>query len=116
MKRFCVALANVSFVLLLVCFGFNSSVYALDLHQAKAAGLVGELRSGYLGAVKAEAGSEIRTLIDDINAKRRAKYKEIAGKNGTDLAAVEALAAKKAIEKTAAGQFFQSSSGSWQKK
>ncbi len=89
---------------------------ALSLDSAKSQGLVGEMTSGYLGAVASSAPAEVAALVSDINAKRRAKYAEIAAKNGTSLSAVEALAGKKAIEETAAGNYIQASSGAWQRK
>lgn len=77
---------------------------AIDLQTAKDQGLVGETPSGYLGAV-VESQPEITELITDINAKRKAKYAEIAAKNGISLDKIEKLAGKKAIEKTPSGQY-----------
>ncbi|MBX7138626.1 MAG: YdbL family protein [Oligoflexia bacterium] len=93
----------------------SSSAFAISLDDAKKQGLVGELRSGYLGAVSA-ASPEVSTLLSSINAQRKARYEEIAKKNGTSLSAVETLAAKKAIEETAPGNYVQSAAGSWSKK
>ena len=90
--------------------------WAISLDVAKSQGLVGEMTSGYLGAVSSSAPADVAALVSDINAKRRAKYAEIAAKNGTSLSAVEALAGKKAIEETAPGNFVQASSGAWQRK
>lgn len=89
-------------------------VYALSLQEAKEWGLVGETAEGYLGAV-GEPSSDVRELIRDINAKRRAKYQAIAIRTGAELEAVEALAGKKAIEKTSPGQYVRVR-GKWQKK
>lgn len=89
-------------------------VYALSLDEAKSKGLVGEEPTGYLGAVT--KSSEVESLVNDINSKRRAKYQEIAKSNGTELSAVEALAGKKAIENSAAGSFVKLPSGAWAKK
>lgn len=87
---------------------------ALELSQAKAQGLVGETPSGYLAAVK--SGSEADTLVDTVNAARRAEYDRIAAKNKQDRAAVETLAAKKAYEMTPAGYYVQGADGNWKKK
>ena len=89
-------------------------VYALDLQTAKQQGLVGETPSGYLEAVKSPS-AETRALIDDINAKRKQKYKDIAARNKTSLQAVEQLAGKKAIEKSAPGSYVKVG-GSWKQK
>lgn len=90
-------------------------VHAADLQQAKAEGLVGEQQNGYLGIVSAQASTEVRTLIKDINSKRKAKYESIAAQNSTSLETVELLAGKKAIEKTSTGNYVQSATG-WKKK
>lgn len=85
-----------------LCLLASLSVFAIDLDTAKADGLVGERADGYLGAVRGSASAEVRSLIDDINAKRKAQYQRIAAKNSIPLAEVEALAGKKTIEKTPA--------------
>lgn len=87
---------------------------AIDLQSAKDQGLVGETPSGYLEAVGAPI-PEIVKLVRTINEKRRARYLEIATKNGTELAVVEKLAGKKAIEKTRPGNYIKVN-GKWRKK
>jgi uncharacterized protein YdbL (DUF1318 family) len=87
---------------------------ALELDEAKARGLVGEMASGYLAAVQEPASAEVKALIQRINNERRNKYSEIAQKRGTSVSAVEALAGKTAIEKTAPGQYVNL--GGWRKK
>ncbi len=101
-------------LLTLTLFLANTAL-ALDLDSAKAAGLIGEQINGYLGVVNKPASSEAEALVKDINSKRRAKYQEIATKNGTDLSAVEKQAGQKLIEKTASGHYINTGS-SWQKK
>ena len=91
------------------------SVFAMDLDQAKQQGLVGEQMNGYLGIVSG-ASAEVKALVSDINDKRKQNYQSIAKKNSLDLGTVEKLAGQKAIERTAPGNFVQSSSGSWVKK
>jgi len=91
----------------------SAPVLAIDLAQAKAEGLVGEMASGYLGVVK--GGGDVQALVKSINDQRRARYQQIAQKNNTSLQNVEALAGKKAIEKTPAG-LYVNVGGGWQKK
>ena len=91
-----------------------ASAFALDLDMAKAQGLVGEQRDGYLGAVK--AGGEVDALIADINAKRRAEYARIAAGNGQPVATVEKLAASKAFQMTKPGHYIMDAGGAWVKK
>jgi len=90
------------------------NVFALDLRSAKKQGLVGETASGYLSAVK-PASADVKTLIHDINAKRKSKYQSIAKRNSTSLSAIEQLAGKKAIEKSDKGSYVKPA-GSWLKK
>ena len=91
-----------------------SSAWALNLSQAKNSGLVGETPSGYLAAV-ASPNAATKKLVQDINARRKAQYKKIAAQNNTSMQAVESLAGKKAISKTAKGHFIRVG-GRWVKK
>jgi uncharacterized protein len=88
--------------------------YSIDLQTAKDQGLVGETTSGYLAAVKSPS-PEVSALIESINSKRKQKFKEIAARNNTSLEAVEQLAGKKAIEKSASGDYVKVG-GSWLQK
>lgn len=90
------------------------SAFAIDLPTAKSQGLVGELSSGYLEAVKTPS-AEVKALIGEVNAKRKQKYLEIAARNNLTLKDVEALAGKKAIEKSATGSYIKDG-GAWKKK
>lgn len=91
----------------------SAPAWALDLDEAKAKGLVGEVNSGYVGAVRESA--DVQSLVDDINQKRRDYYQKIAAKNGISLRAVEVRAGQKAIEKTAKGGLINTGEG-WEKK
>lgn len=90
--------------------------YALTLEEAKSQGLLGELPNGYLGLVTESAPPEAKALMREINRKRREKYEDIARRNGTALATVEALAGKTAIEKTKPGNYVKLPSGQWTRK
>jgi uncharacterized protein len=96
-------------------FVLAGSVYAMDLNEAKNAGLVGETLEGYVGLVNDSAPSEVVALVEDVNARRRAEYRRIAQQNQIDVAEVEALAAKKAIEKTRPGGWVRLN-GEWRQK
>ena len=87
------------------------SVFALELPDAKEQGLVGEQTNGLLGVI--EASQEATDLVEDINARRLVKYKQIAVKNGMTLEQVAILAGEKTIKKTPAGQYIQNSAGQW---
>ena len=86
------------------------------LDDAKRAGLVGEQADGYLGIVAGTGAADIQALVQDINARRRERYRGIASSNGIELEAVELLAGQKAIEKTPAGQFIRLATGPWRRK
>lgn len=94
----------------------SASTFALDLDTAKVSGYVGEMPNGYLGSPSSTPSAEVASLISEINQKRKAKYRQIAKQNGTDLNVVEALAGKKAINMTSSGQYVQLPSGEWLKK
>lgn len=89
-------------LLLLVHAG---AAHALDLDAAKQQGLVGEQTDGYVGAVSASPSAEVKALVADVNAKRRASYAAIASKNGTSVEAVAVLAAQKLVARVPAGQW-----------
>ena len=91
-------------------------VHADPLSDAKEAGAIGEQADGYLGIVQPPGSPDIRALVEDINGRRRTQYRGIAQRNGIELAAVEVLAAEKAINRTPAGQFIQLPDGSWRRK
>jgi uncharacterized protein YdbL (DUF1318 family) len=101
-------------------FAISLPVMAMDLQQAMSAlgaaktqGLVGEQPNGYLGVVGSSA--QAKEIAELINKARKAEYQKLAAKNGIQLADVEAIAGKKAIEKTDPGQFIYLN-GQWQKK
>jgi uncharacterized protein YdbL (DUF1318 family) len=89
---------------------------ALDLETARSQGLVGEQVDGYIGAVSPNPSAEVRTLVAEVNGKRRASYQEIATRNGTGVAAVAALAAQKLIARLPAGSWVGENGRWYQKK
>ncbi|ERI50843.1 DUF1318 domain-containing protein [Pseudomonas sp. AOB-7] len=109
---------HISTLLLALCLSLPA--YALNLNQAmsalgaaKASGQLGEQPNGYLGVVKPDGqAEEIARLI---NQARRAEYQKVAKDNGIALSDVEAIAGKKAIDRTPQGQFIQLN-GQWLKK
>ena len=86
-----------------VLMAVTAGAFAVDLDQAKADGLVGERADGYLGLVVTNASSEVKALVEEINAKRKAQYARIAERNGIDVGEVAVLAGRKTIEKTPSG-------------
>ena len=93
----------------------SSAAFAADLDQAKRDGLVGERADGYLGLVDSSASADVRALVADVNEKRKDEYQRIAAGNNLEITQVEALAGKKAIERTQPGRWILLNGG-WQKK
>jgi len=95
-------------LLLTLCLSLPVLAMSLDdakrqLDTAKQSGLVGETPSGYLAVVKSEGNA--KEIVEAINEARRQEYSRIAEKHNIPVAEVEAVAGKKAVEKTPAGQF-----------
>lgn len=102
-------------IAVLIAFASIQTLWAADLDSAKAEGLIGEMPNGYLGLVVSSAPSDVKALVADVNAKRKAKYQEVATSRNIDLSKVELIAGKKALEKTKSGHFIQVD-GKWIKK
>lgn len=103
---------------LALCLALPAAAMTLNeamaaLGQAKASGQLGEKPDGYLGVV--QSGGEAEEIASQINQARRAEYRRLAQKNGISVSDVEAIAGKKALEKTPSGQIIQLN-GSWVKK
>lgn len=112
MRPFKSALVALAFLL-----GLTSAALAMDLDTAKAQGLVGEQLNGYVGLVTSSAPADVKQLVNDINARRRTAYQNVAAQTqGASLADVEKLAAAKLIARTPSGQMVQNASGKWVKK
>ena len=92
------------------------NAWAIDIRDAKAQGLVGEANTGYIAAVKTPASAEVRALLADVNAKRKARFEATAKKTGANMKQVAHRFYELAVQKTAAGGFYQDSSGRWKKK
>jgi uncharacterized protein YdbL (DUF1318 family) len=101
--------------LALLVLAFALPALALDLAEARATGAVGERADGYVAARTEKPAEDVKALVADVNAKRRAAYEEIAKRNGTPVEAVAALAGQKLIAAAPAGQWVDEGSG-WRKK
>ena len=84
---------------------------ALTLDEAKAAGQVGEMPTGYIGIV--ESGPGVAELVESVNARRQVRYKEIADKEGVSLEDVGQLAGARLIQRAQPGQYVMNASGAW---
>lgn len=95
---------------------WSAPAVSASLEQAKSQGLIGEQANGYLGIVSANAPADVKALVNDINQRRKSEYQGIAQRNNTSLQAVEALAGKKAVERTPSGQYVRLPEGQWVRK
>lgn len=95
---------------------FASSLHAGNLSDAKNNGYIGEQQDGYLGQVSGSVPGSVKSLMDDINKKRKAEYQRIARENNISEADVARMTAKKVIGKATSGQYVQNASGKWVKK
>jgi uncharacterized protein YdbL (DUF1318 family) len=85
------------------------------LHQARAAGHLGERPDGYVGVVPG-APASATALADDVNTKRRVEYTRLATEHGTSAAAVAALAGEKLVAEAPPGQWVMNPDGTWRQK
>lgn len=110
--------ARIGALVMALCLSLPALAISLD--QAKAAlddvkqgGYIGEKPTGYLGVIK--SGAQAAEIAEAINEARRDEYERIAQKHGVDITKIEAVAGKKAIDKTPAGQYVMIN-GEWVRK
>lgn len=109
-------ITSVFLALLISLMAVSVASAASPLTQPKADGLIGEQANGYIGLVTQNVPADVKKLVNDINARRKAGYQNIANKQGTSLAEVERVGGNKAIEKTLRGNYIRDASGAWRKK
>ena len=85
--------------------------FALDLHEARHAGMVAEKLDGYVAVLK--GGAEVEALAKDVNAKRKLEYVRISKENKQPIDVVAKVAAEQIIKKLEPGEFYQAADGSW---
>lgn len=90
--------------------------FAMTLDEAKHQGLVGEKTNGYLGSVSGHPNSEVKALIEDINAKRKALYIEKAAKAGVEPKIMEMRTGQRLQQRAPAGEYIQTQDGQWKRK
>jgi len=94
---------------------FTGQLFAADLSSAKDAGIIGEQGNGYIGFVKA-APADVKALVKEVNAKRKARYMKIAKSKQIALSEVTKIGGQKAIEKTKPGNYIMRVGEGWTKK
>ena len=101
-------------LLLITLMTLSAPAYALDLHEARASGQVGEKLNGYVSALKDTA--DVQALVAEINAKRKQEYARISAENSQPVDVVAKLAAEQIINGLEPGVFYQAADGSWKKR
>lgn len=103
--------------LALTALSAPAAAQGAEINAAKAAGVVGERIDGYLGIVEdGGVDASLRRRVNEINARRRAAYDEIADEAGVSVAQVARLTGEKQVERVAAGQYYMDESGRWVRK
>ena len=108
-------IAGIVSLIALLVFAVAPAAMAGSLDDAKAAGQVAEGPDGYVH-VLSRGAADVLAMAKDINGRRKAKYAEIAKKQGAPLEAVAARAGKKLIARTPAGQYTIDADGNPKKK
>lgn len=85
--------------------------WALDLHEARRSGMVGEKLDGYVVALKKTP--EVTALVVEVNGKRQQEYTRISKENGQPVSVVAKLAAGQIINSLDAGSPYQDVNGQW---
>lgn len=85
--------------------------FALDLHAARASGVVGEKSDGYAAVLKQTP--EAKALVDEVNQKRRQEYMRISKENNQSVDVVAKIAAEKIINGLKSGEYYQGADGRW---
>jgi uncharacterized protein YdbL (DUF1318 family) len=99
---------------ILLALAFQTA-WAIDIHTAKAQGLVGEANSGYLAAIGAPS-AEVKALISEVNEKRKAEFQRTAQKTGATLEQVQVRFYELAVQRTEPGHYYQDAGGNWKRK
>jgi len=107
---------KVIFALMVSMMVVSVAAAASPLAKPKADGLIGEQANGYIGLVTQNVPADVKRLVNDANANRKAGYQKIAAKQGTSLAEVEKVGGKSAMGKTLKGNYIRDASGRWMKK
>jgi uncharacterized protein YdbL (DUF1318 family) len=104
--------------LLVVALGpFSAgSAAAADLDGFRAQGVIAERFDGYVELRDAAAPAAAKSLVDQVNAKRAAIYKQRAQTDNVSVDDVGKIYAAQILNDAPAGTYFKQSDGSYTKK
>lgn len=103
-------------LLVVLAMAFAAPAMADALDDARAAGLVGERPDGLIAPISASAPTDIKSLVQSVNAKRLEKYQQISAQKGVPVEQVGAITAEKIIGNLKPGWYYMDSSGNWVQK
>jgi uncharacterized protein YdbL (DUF1318 family) len=86
-----------------------------QLAQLKAQGAVGEVYTGYVGAVKGASG-DVQSLIEKVNENRKVIYQAIAAEHGISAAKAGELAGVRNFREAEKGEYLKGRDGKWRQK
>jgi uncharacterized protein YdbL (DUF1318 family) len=98
-----------------LAFGVSSAALAQRdpaYAAARAAGQVGEKTDGYLG-YPSPPSSSLRSMIEDLNIKRRAVYSEKARAAGATIEEYAFTSGCRLVSQTAPGERYEAPTGNW---
>lgn len=95
----------------------DNKALAIDIHNAKARGAVGETHEGYIAIVdEYKISPRIKRQIKQINQIRRHKYSTAAMQQGVSLQYIQSYVAKRTWNKLPPGFYFMDYKGKWHRK
>lgn len=86
------------------------------LDDFRNAGVIGERFDGYVEIRDAAAGADARSLVREVNEKRRAVYTKRASEQGVSPDAVGAIYAQRIVADVPRGVWIKREDGSWAQK
>lgn len=89
---------------------------AQSLGDARAAGIFGETRGGYIALVDRTAPAAYKALMDRINTARRKDFAKLASQNGISVDQAGRIAAERIIGGLPAGAVYEGAGGGWKRK
>ena len=100
-------MTNIKKVLTVILFMFFTyTAGAIELSAAKAQGLVGGARTGYIATVKQPTSGEMSALIKEVNSTRKAQFQNTAQKTGAEIKQVSNRFYEIAVQRTATGYHY----------
>jgi len=88
---------------------------ARPLDAPRAAGTVGERYDGY-AVVRGTATPDVASLVNQVNAERRALYEQRAKAENAPVEAIGKIYAQEIMKSAPAGTWFQAENGQWTRK